>query len=1281
MKKIYQSLYRIFIIILMLAHNTIVVAQDITFTTDTAKLQGVKNFHVDATSNKVYVAIKGGVAVSTDGGLTYTKKVFDATLPNLTVNGICTFGSKVYVATNNGFYISGDSGANFGNPSIFGIVLPSKHANCVFVSTDGTLYMGTDVGFSVLTPSAAFFKNYSLSNTTGLGDAHVNNINVMNGRVFLATDYGVATALVNDTAFLNFTTANGLLNNHVNSVFATNAAIYIATDGGLSVTNGAGGYTNYTKTEGLGNNYVSDVYVTPNAIYAATDSGMSVLTNGRTRFSIFSTASGLGNLGNFIVYRSLVSGAKVYAVTDGGLSQSVTSATISSSTGGVNFCPNSMITFTVTPSDAGTSPTYQWKKNNTNVGTNSVTYIDSTLNNNDVIICTMLPSSDAINNLLVTSNSLTMKMIAQPSVALGISYIAGSHCVGDPTFTANITGGYKSLSWYKDAANFETRYVTSVKVFDHVEVDGFKIKYIYRTVTTYPSLTYIPTSAGTYRAVVTNDVGCSAKTDSFTILPNTVATIAIATTSGSSKICTGTPVTFSALATDAGGFYTGVFEPYSAVYQWKKNGVNVGTGTNLLTYSNNALNNNDVITCNLQASVLVCPDRQTNGNIAVKTSNAITMNVSNPPTVSVTATNTCTTTASLQVQGAGSGNKISWHLEGTPLFANNGVVVAGGNGEGTNLNQFTAPQNPYIGTDNSLYVPDFGNHRVLKFPSNSTTATNGVTVAGIDTAGMSLDQLSYPTSVFKDAFDYLYVADNENHRIIKFPPLSIKATNGVIVAGDISEGSALNQIVPQDVYVDGSGSIYVADGDNNRILKFPSNSTASTNGTVIAGGNGRGTALNQLGSVLLFTFDATTPNMYVSDVENHRILKFPTTGNATTNGLVVAGGNGAGAALNQLNFPTTARLDARGNLFVGDAYNYRVMVFPPNSTSATMGTVIAGGHGRGTALNQLDTIEGITLDHFGDLFVSDSKNNRILKFARVGNNPFSPTVKGNYTAFVMDNASYCATTATQSIALTLPAVITVQPPASTTAYVGFPTHLSVTATGDGLTYHWTKLGSTPLTNATSATYNIAAATPTHTGNYVVTVGSSCGAQANSAVAFLTVLAAVLPLELLDFKATPSVSGNLLTWTTTHEVNNKGFNIEWLMDNGEWLILGFVKSKDGVNAVSTYDFTDNLRRKDPTQHVQNTNYYRLRQIDNDGKEALSKVVSVSTKGNTKLKVYPSVTTDILTIETAEIGNFQIINVLGQQLMTGKAPRQIDVSAWSQGTYIVKMGEEQVKFVKQ
>jgi hypothetical protein len=188
---------------------------------------------------------------------------------------------------------------------------------------------------------------------------------------------------------------------------------------------------------------------------------------------------------------------------------------------------------------------------------------------------------------------------------------------------------------------------------------------------------------------------------------------------------------------------------------------------------------------------------------------------------------------------------------------------------------------------------------------------------------------------------------------------------------------------------------------------------------------------------------------------------------------------------------------------------------------------------------------------------------------------------------------------------------------------------------------------------------------------------------------------VLPVELLSFsgKYIPPSGGlkganegaNLLTWATASEVNNKGFEVQASPDlskGGEWQTLGFVAAK---GKGSNYEFTD----KAPLWGVGGLSYYRLRQIDNDGKETLSKVISIEQKGNGKgLAVYPNPVTNTLNIENTVQGtpfgegvNFQILNLLGQQVLSGKTAAQVDVSALLQGTYFLKAGAEQVKFIKQ
>ena len=185
----------------------------------------------------------------------------------------------------------------------------------------------------------------------------------------------------------------------------------------------------------------------------------------------------------------------------------------------------------------------------------------------------------------------------------------------------------------------------------------------------------------------------------------------------------------------------------------------------------------------------------------------------------------------------------------------------------------------------------------------------------------------------------------------------------------------------------------------------------------------------------------------------------------------------------------------------------------------------------------------------------------------------------------------------------------------------------------------------------------------------ITGGSTC--QLFSSTNRPLTVSAATPVEFLSFQAAALNKSVMLTWETATEVNNKGFQIEKLnaSDNG-WDVLGFISGK-GVS--SNYEFVDNS----PIS----INYYRLRQIDFDGQQTLSKIVSVAFKSTNVLKVYPTITNSYLNLEATNTANYAIFNLLGQIVMAGNVARRIDVSNLPEGTFIIKLGDEVAKFVKQ
>ncbi|CAF3876054.1 unnamed protein product [Rotaria sp. Silwood2] len=114
--------------------------------------------------------------------------------------------------------------------------------------------------------------------------------------------------------------------------------------------------------------------------------------------------------------------------------------------------------------------------------------------------------------------------------------------------------------------------------------------------------------------------------------------------------------------------------------------------------------------------------------------------------------------------------------------------------------------------------------------------------------------------------------------------------------------------------------------------------------------------------------------IFISDTDNHRVIKSI---NAASEGTVVAGGQGKGNDLTQLSYPQAVIADSSGIIYVADEENHRVMRW---FRGATQGTMIAGGNGKGIQMNQLNHPAGLSFDGHGNLYVADFYNHRIQHF-------------------------------------------------------------------------------------------------------------------------------------------------------------------------------------------------------------------------------------------------------------------------------------------------------------
>jgi len=232
------------------------------------------------------------------------------------------------------------------------------------------------------------------------------------------------------------------------------------------------------------------------------------------------------------------------------------------------ICAGTSVTFTAAATNTGANPTYQWKKNNVNVGTNSVTYVDADLNNKDSVICVLTITAPCATPASITSAKMkfTVNPIVTPSVSITSNFPSPICAKTKVTFTANpVNAVTPAYQWYQNGK----------------PVGGNTKNYADSLISNNNSIWVI----------ITSSPGCITKDTSksnvmhYIVYPKLLPTLKV-TANTETTICAGTPVTFTAAATGTGT---------NPIYRWKKNNINVGTDS--ATYTDATLKNNDSVIC------------------------------------------------------------------------------------------------------------------------------------------------------------------------------------------------------------------------------------------------------------------------------------------------------------------------------------------------------------------------------------------------------------------------------------------------------------------------------------------------------------------------------------------------------------------------------------------------------------------------------------------------------------------------------------------------------------
>ncbi len=254
-------------------------------------------------------------------------------------------------------------------------------------------------------------------------------------------------------------------------------------------------------------------------------------------------------------------------------------------------CNGTTVVFTAVPTNGGSSPAYQWRKNGNPVGTGATTYTDNTLVNGDIISCVLTSNAVCATTTTANSNNITMGINPIVTPLVTITTTSTSRCAGQSTtFTATPTNGGTSPTY-------------------QWQVNGFAVG---TNSNTYTTTTL--NNGDVVNCVMISNAPCpspyfaTSNSLTMTIIPLVAPTISISSNFGT-QACQNVATTFTAVITNGGS---------APLYQWRRNGSPVGT--NSPTYVAPTLNNGDIITCILASSATCATPSSV-------TSNSLTMTV------------------------------------------------------------------------------------------------------------------------------------------------------------------------------------------------------------------------------------------------------------------------------------------------------------------------------------------------------------------------------------------------------------------------------------------------------------------------------------------------------------------------------------------------------------------------------------------------------------------------------------------------------------------------------
>ncbi len=339
---------------------------------------------------------------------------------------------------------------------------------------------------------------------------------------------------------------------------------------------------------------------------------------------------------------------------------------------------------------------------------------------------------------------------------------------------------------------------------------------------------------------------------------------------------------------------------------------------------------------------------------------------------------------------------------GQPLFS--------GDGGAATLAQFDAPRGVAADTAGNLYIADQSNHRIRKVTPQgmvSTMAGNGQAGVSGDGGPATSAAVGDPHGVAIGPDGSIYIAQAYSSRVRKVSPLGTITTlaGGGNALGDNGPATSAKLAYPANLAVDAASNVFISDYKDHRVRKVsPAGTITTVAGTGQAGFSGDG---GQATAAMLNGPSGVTVDpagyLYINEFDGNRIRKvilqsgiISTVAGTGQGGFSGDGGPATSAVFGHLE---GMALDAAGNIYVTDRPNQRIRKITPqgviNTVAGSNRAGFSGDGGLGTGASLNEPI-GVGADAAGNLYIADSKNNRIRALL---NRPSTFTVSATSLSF------------------------------------------------------------------------------------------------------------------------------------------------------------------------------------------------------------------------------------------------------------------------------------------